>query len=110
MRSDVNDVPVLARADVGVSMGVVGSDAAIEASDVVLMHDNLSSLATAIRIGKRTVNNARFNIIMSIVVKVGVMVLSVLGLSDMWIAIFADVGVCVLAVANATRMLSVKGK
>ena len=106
----INDVPVLARADVGVSMGVVGSDAAIEASDVVLMHDNLSSLATAIRIGKRTVNNARFNIIMSIVVKVGVMVLSVLGLSDMWIAIFADVGVCVLAVANATRMLSVKEK
>lgn len=106
----INDVPVLARADVGVSMGVVGSDAAIEASDVVLMHDNLGTLATAIRIGKRTVNNARINIIMSIVVKVGVMALSVLGLTDMWVAIFADVGVCVLAVANATRMLRVKGE
>ncbi len=103
----INDVPVLSRADVGFSMGISGSDAAIEAADAVIMNDSPASVATAIILGKKTTKNARFNIAISIAVKLAVMVLSVLGISNMWLAIFADVGVCVICVANAARLLNV---
>ncbi|MBR6306402.1 MAG: cadmium-translocating P-type ATPase [Bacteroidales bacterium] len=101
----INDAPVLTRADVGIAMGALGSDAAIEAADVVLMDDKPSKVATAVRVARRTLRIARENIWFAIGVKVLVLLLAALGLATMWMAVFADVGVTVLAVLNATRAL-----
>lgn len=106
----INDAPVIARADVGFSMGGIGSDAAIEASDVVIMTDEISKIATAIRISSMTKKIVWQNIVLAIGVKVLVMVLSTLGIANMWMAIFADVGVAVLAVLNSLRVLAYKPK
>ena len=101
----INDAPVLTRADVGIAMGALGSDAAIEAADVVLMDDKPSKIATAVRIARRTIRIAKENIGLAIGIKVLVLVLAVLGIATMWMAVFADVGVTVLAVLNAMRAL-----
>lgn len=101
----INDAPVLKRADVGIAMGALGSDAAIEAADVVLMDDKPSKISTVIGIARRTIHIARENVVFAIGVKVAVLLLATVGLGNMWMAVFADVGVTVLAVLNAMRTL-----
>lgn len=106
----VNDAPVLSRADIGVAMGALGSDAAIEAADIVLMDDNPMKLALAMRISRKCMRIVYENIVFALAVKAVCLVLGALGIANMWIAIFADVGVMVIAVLNAVRCLSVKGE
>ncbi len=104
----INDAPVLALSDIGVAMGGLGSDAAIEAADIVIMTDEPSKLASAIKISKKTMQIVKENIVFSITVKILVLILSVMGLVSMWAAVFADVGVSVIAIINALRILKVK--
>lgn len=104
----INDAPVLMRADVGVSMGGVGSDSAIEASDVVLMHDNISDIVKAKKIARKTMSIVIENIVFALGVKAAVLILSAVGIANMWLAVFADVGVAVLAILNSMRALAVK--
>ncbi|MBQ7783197.1 MAG: HAD hydrolase family protein, partial [Oscillospiraceae bacterium] len=99
----INDAPVLTRADIGIAMGAMGSDAAIEAADVVLMDDDPAKIATAIRIAKKTMSIVRQNIVFALGIKAAVLILGALGFANMWAAVFADVGVSVIAIINATR-------
>ena len=105
----INDAPVLTRADIGIAMGAMGSDAAIEAADVVLMDDDPMQIAKAIKISRKCIGIVRQNIVFSLVVKFGCLALVAIGAADMWAAIFADVGVMILAVLNAIRALKYKG-
>ena len=104
----INDAPVLSRADIGIAMGAMGSDAAIEAADVVLMDDDPMKIAKAIRISRKCLRIVHENIVFAIGIKLLCLLLGALGIANMWAAIFADVGVMVLAVLNAIRALMVK--
>ena len=103
----INDAPVLSRADIGIAMGALGSDAAIEAADIVLMDDDPSKISLAMRISRRTLRIVRQNIVFALAVKIICLLLGAFGLANMWLAIFADVGVMVIAVINATRALRI---
>ncbi len=105
----INDAPVLTRADVGIAMGAMGSDAAIEAADVVLMDDKTSNIAKAIRIARKTMRIVWQNIVFALGVKVAILVLAAVGLANMWLAVFGDVGVAVIAILNAMRAMNVAG-
>lgn len=104
----INDAPVLMRADIGVAMGAMGSDAAIEAADVVLMDDKPSNIAIAIKIARHTMRIVWENIIFALAVKFGVLILAALGIANMWLAVFADVGVAIIAILNAMRAMRIK--
>ena len=104
----INDAPVLTRADIGIAMGALGSDAAIEAADVVLMDDKPTGIAIAIRIARKTMRIVRQNIVFALAVKAIVLVLAALNCANMWLAVFADVGVSVIAILNAMRCMKIK--
>ena len=106
----INDAPVIARADIGFAMGALGSDAAIDAADIVLTDDRIERVPLAVRIAKRTVSIAWQNIVFALGVKLIVMLLGALGYAEMWMAIAADVGVCILAVLNAIRAMRIGGQ
>ena len=101
----INDAPVLMRSDVGIAMGVIGSDAAIEAADIVLMDDDVRKIPRTVRIARKTMRIIHANIIFAIIVKVLILILSVAGAANMWMAIFGDVGVLILCILNAMRLL-----
>lgn len=101
----INDAPVLTRADIGIAMGSMGSDAAIEAADVVLMDDNPAKIATVVKIARKTLKIVKQNIMFALAVKALVLILGAAGMANMWEAVFADVGVSVIAILNAMRAL-----
>ena len=105
----INDTPVLARSDIGFAMGAIGSDAAIEAADIVIMDDDIRKISKTMRISRFTLGIVKQNIVFALVVKIGIIILSALGIANMWIAVFGDVGVAVLCILNAMRILS-KGR
>ena len=105
----INDAPVLTRADVGIAMGAMGSDAAIEAADVVLMDDKPSKIARAIRIARKTMRIVWQNIVFALAVKIAILLLAAIGVANMWLAVFGDVGVAIIAILNAMRAMRVKG-
>ena len=106
----INDAPVLMRADVGIAMGSLGSDAAIEAADVVIMDDDISKIALVVAIARKTMRIVKENIVFALGVKLIILVLGALGLTTMWLAVFGDVGVAVIAILNYMRALKYRGK
>lgn len=104
----INDAPVLTRADIGIAMGAMGSDAAIEAADIVLMDDNPAKIAGVVKIGRKTMAIAHQNIVFALAVKAVVLLMGAAGVANMWEAVFADVGVSVIAILNAMRALRTK--
>ena len=104
----INDAPVLTRADIGIAMGSMGSDAAIEAADIVLMDDDIRKLASLVKIARKTLGIVKQNIVFALAVKALVLLLGALGMANMWEAVFADVGVSVIAILNSMRTLNTK--
>ena len=104
----INDAPVLSRADIGIAMGSMGSDAAIEAADIVLMDDDVTKIASVVKIARKTLRIVKQNIVFALAIKALVLILGALGMANMWEAVFADVGVSVIAILNSMRTLNEK--